>query len=930
MKSAKWIWCAGQDVRGYNVTARFRREFEVGDETVGKLSITADSRYRVLLNGDWINDGPGKAYPEHFTYDCYDIGGFLKPGRNVIEVVARYYGVGTFHQIPQQAGLLAEIDVGGRIIGTDASWESAPVEWLRQEVPKVSVQMEPCEWIDARHATEPNWQPSVELFAANGGPWGDLSPRLSRPLTKQRCRPVAVHGAVLVAQAPPSVCVPVTRIAHPGLIECNHRTSRPVVVAATFTLDEPMQVDFVSSCWRVAIDGRQADGPLALEAGEHTALFFCIEFYGHNKELGFPFLHHPGVRWGEWSVFVNDEFLFRDNDIVWLNFPSPEAERIQQGWLVAVDAACSAWPSATEALPVLGRRVEVSEDALFLGDYTADFAARRPLRDAGEAVAKPDTVCEGGAGVVRIDPTPACDVEICYDLGEQRCGYFDFELAAPPGTVLDLHLVEYITPEGVVQHTAEFNRNGMRFVCAEGVNRHLSLKRRSGRYLFVTLRELAGPVELRRIEIVESTADVQPVARFHSSDAALDRVWSACERTLKMGMEDTFTDCSLYEQTLWIGDARNQALYAFNAYGAAEVSARSLELGAQSLGRFPIVGCQVPSTWECILPAWSFLWGMHIWDHYFHTGDRAFLEKIWPAALRNLDGAFGFLDRHGLFSGTFWNLLEWAPIDDAHPTVLHNSLLLVAATRAAENCAATLGDDDALAWLRPRREGLVQAVNAWWNEEKRSFPDAILEDGTPSPKTCQHNSALAILAGVLPEERIPDARANLLEPPEDMTRIGSPFAAQFLYEALDFLGEPDAILASIRENYRPMIKAGATTVWETFPGSTCSPPGFPTRSHCHGWSCSPLQFFNRIVLGIRQTAPGGTEFEISPWIHGLDHACGAMATPHGPLHVSWQANATEVTIEVRAPQTLTIDCQPNTSFGSRKLAFTRTATKTIL
>jgi alpha-L-rhamnosidase len=215
MKSGRWIWCAGQDVHGYNMAAKFRREFVADDSAVGELRITADSRYRVFLNGEWINDGPGRAYPEHFTYDFYDIGALLKPGQNVIEVIARYYGIGTFHQIPQQAGLLAEIEVDGQVLGSDASWESAPVEWLVREVPKVSCQMEPCEWIDARRDTEPDWQPAVELFASDGGPWADQSPRLSRPLSKQSCRPGNVHGAVLVAQANPSVCVPVTRIAQP-------------------------------------------------------------------------------------------------------------------------------------------------------------------------------------------------------------------------------------------------------------------------------------------------------------------------------------------------------------------------------------------------------------------------------------------------------------------------------------------------------------------------------------------------------------------------------------------------------------------------------------------------------------------------------------------------------------------------------------------
>jgi hypothetical protein len=96
-----------------------------------------------------------------------------------------------------------------------------------------------------------------------------------------------------------------------------------------------------------------------------------------------------------------------------------------------------------------------------------------------------------------------------------------------------------------------------------------------------------------------------------------------------------------------------------------------------------------------------------------------------------------------------------------------------------------------------------------------------------------------------------------------------------------------------------MLEAGATTVWETFPGSTCSPAGFPTRSHCHGWSAGPLYFLNRIVLGIRQQGVGGKAFVISPWFAGLTHARGAMATPHGPLRVAWRIADGEAVVELR-------------------------------
>ena len=37
------------------------------------------------------------------------------------------------------------------------------------------------------------WQPAEELFAARRGPWKDLSPRRSEPMSKVRCRPVALR-----------------------------------------------------------------------------------------------------------------------------------------------------------------------------------------------------------------------------------------------------------------------------------------------------------------------------------------------------------------------------------------------------------------------------------------------------------------------------------------------------------------------------------------------------------------------------------------------------------------------------------------------------------------------------------------------------------------------------------------------------------------
>jgi len=928
---ARWIWCDALDSFGYNQAACFRKSFQAPASTKKAfLHITADSRYRVSINGRWINDGPGKAYPEHWLLDSYDIAEFLKPGTNRVDVVVRHYGVGTFHQIPQQAGLLALLELDKTRMGTDSSWLAAPFAPLRRWTPKVSPQMEPVEEFDARLDRTPAWKPAVELFHAKDGPWKDLRPRATREMSKVPCRFSGFLGASILKREPGQVCVPVTRIAHPGLIEANKRTGRPVILASMLDVKKSAIVNSSSPFWRVAIDGKFVGrGGRSLDAGRYLVVFFLDEFYGHWKERIFPFLHIPGARWRHpwntaaehpWFLAVLDDFLYHGTDMIWDCFPDAPADEARAGYEKAVRTLgrkIKDVPSLRAALATRERPLPIEQ--IFLGDFSADFEARQPVGQACHLVESPGGAI--GNGKTRVHPSRKYDVELCYDLGEQRCGYLTLDVEAPEGTVIDLHLVEYITPEGVIQHTTEFNRNGMRFIAAAGRNRHISFKRRSGRFLFVIFRKLTNTAVVRKIGMIESTASVRPVARFKSSEPMLDRIWEISERTLKMGTEDVFTDCSLYEQTLWIGDARNEARYAAHVYGAGEVSARSIELGAQSLERFPIVGCQVPSGWECLLPAWSFLWGMHTWEHYFSTGDRVFLRKIWPSILRNIQGSLALINKDGLFSAPFWNLFEWAPIDHDHETVMHNSMLLAGALRAAGRCAEVLGDVSSGRRLAAQRRNLIRAINRCWDKKAGSYPDAFLADGTPSRKTCQHTSILAVVCGVAPREHLPAIVRNIVDPPSGMTRINSPFAAQFLYEALMELDRPEEIIPFIRENYGPMIEAGATTVWETFPGSTCSPPGFPTRSHCHGWSCAPLEFFNTVILGIRQTSPGGRSFTISPNLCDLEWASGAVSTPPGPVHVQWSVRNGALDIRVVAPKCVKISFRKNPSLRCLKIRF---------
>lgn len=925
-KKTLWIRHPHSHAHDYNITTLLLKKFVVRSQKQSStLKICADSFYRVKINGKWIGDGPARAYPEHTLFDKYDISSVLRKGTNTVEIITRYFGTGTFHQIPQQPGLIAELRTGNTTIGTDSSWLCKPLPAWRKWTPKISIQMEPVEDYDARlENNSHNFLPAEELFGAEHGPWKNLKPRSTAQMTRIPVKAIRLLSANIMKKQPDHVCVPVTQIAHPGVIEANHYTSRPVLLASVLDVTKSGPYNFSSPNWLVTVDGSSPEtGKIHLKKGHHLVIFFCSSFFGHNKELPFPFYRLKNSRWmnptdplsdDPWAVAVLSRYIFRGTDINWLSFPNPPADKIRIEYFKEINKLAKKCRTTDNFKRIFGNCIrEDKEPPTFMSDFTAGFASGKKAVKAEAQILNGSAVCKAGRGFTVIRPSEHGNPELCYDLGKQYCGYFNFELESEADVEIEIHGIEYISPSGRVQHTADYNRNGMRYITKKGLNKFTSLKRRSGRYVFLTFRNLHKPVILKKLNLIKSTAPVNPVSLFKTSDGNLNRIWEICEHTLKLCMEDVFTDCPLYEQTLWIGDARNEALYAFHTYGNYNVSARSIELGAQSLDHFPIVGCQVPSSWQCLLPAWSFLWGIHIWEHFFHSGDKAFLRKMWPAVLRNMEGAYKFINRHGLFSAPMWNLLEWAPIDQNHATVTHNSLLLVGALSAAIKCAETLGKTSDLKILKSKHRCLIKNINLWWDNNKQTYPDAILGKGSASRKTCQHTSMLAIIFDVLPAKHISSAIRNLLNPPANMTRIGSPFAMQFMYEALERSGEYDAILESIRKNYMPMLKAGATTAWETFADSTCSPKEFPTRSHCHAWSCSPLHFLPRIVLGIRQTEPGGRCFEISPWIKGITKASGGVATPFGSINVNWFVKKNTLKVEISAPKEIHIVFKHNAS-----------------
>ncbi|MCP4165263.1 MAG: hypothetical protein GY759_05130, partial [Chloroflexi bacterium] len=186
---ANWIWRNCSQVRPYNDTIIARKAFELPAIEKAAIRISVDTEYRLFVNDQWVNDGPCRSWPNHYQYDEIDVTPYVKAGKNEIRVIAKFFGTGTFHQVPQEPGLLVQLDAMGAdgkisTIISDSSWQVAKAEAWMSNTPKLSCQMGPYEIYDARRETKGAFEQAVVRYGTTEGPWKNLMPRDVALLTK--------------------------------------------------------------------------------------------------------------------------------------------------------------------------------------------------------------------------------------------------------------------------------------------------------------------------------------------------------------------------------------------------------------------------------------------------------------------------------------------------------------------------------------------------------------------------------------------------------------------------------------------------------------------------------------------------------------------------------------------------------------------------
>src|SRR5690606_8579615 len=109
--------------------------------------------------------------------------------------------------------------------------------------------------------------------------------------------------------------------------------------------------------------------------------------------------------------------------------------------------------------------------------------------------------------------------------------------------------------------------------------------------------------------------------------------------------------------------------------------------------------------------------------------------------------------------------------------------------------------------------------------------------------------------------------------------------------ALCEVGEKGRAIDYVRDYWGGMLKAGATSFWETFDPNEQGDERYAMygrpfgKSLCHAWGANPVYLFGKYLLGVRPLSPGYDTYEIEPSLAGLNWIKGRVPTPMGFIEV---------------------------------------------
>lgn len=401
------------------------------------------------------------------------------------------------------------------------------------------------------------------------------------------------------------------------------------------------------------------------------------------------------------------------------------------------------------------------------------------------------------------------------------------------------------------------------------------------RYVYVAPE--AG-VNVGDVAMLYEYAPVEYRGSFRCSDPELNSIWDVGAYTMHLTTREFFIDGIKRDRWVWSGDAIQSYQMNYYLFFDSPTVKRTIRLLG---GKDPVT-----SHINTILD-YTFYWFISIYDYYQYTGDRAFVEEIFPRMQSLMNYVLSRTNADGMVEGLTgdWVFVDWADFPMSKQGALSfEQILLCKSLETMKLCADIVGDKaDAERYGKLATDLRDKIMPTFWDESRQALVHNV-ENGKKSDQVNKFANMFAITLDYFDDATTDSVMKHVMLNPE-VPAITTPYMRYYELEAMCDQGLQEQVLKEMKDYWGGMLREGATSFWEKYNPDESGTAhlamyGRPYgKSLCHAWGASPIYLLGKYYLGVRPVTPGYSEWSITPVLGGLKWMEGTVPTPNGDISV---------------------------------------------
>jgi alpha-L-rhamnosidase len=396
--------------------------------------------------------------------------------------------------------------------------------------------------------------------------------------------------------------------------------------------------------------------------------------------------------------------------------------------------------------------------------------------------------------------------------------------------------------------------------------------------------ESDGNVHIDSVSMLYEYLPLRDRGSFQCSDDLINRIYDVAKYTLHLNSREFFIDGIKRDRWIWSGDAYQSYLMNYYLFFDSPSVTRTL---LALRGKDPVT-----SHINTIMD-YTFYWFLGIYDYYLYTGDKQFIQQLYPRMQSLMEYCLSRRNKNGMMEGLAgdWVFIDWADGLSKKGEVSFEQLLLARSLETMAICAELANDPAGKSKYTQQAADLRSKIfAAFWNESKQALVHSRV-NGDPTDNVTRYANMFAIFFDYLNDAQKRGVKRQVLLN-EKVQKITTPYMRFYELEAFCAMGEQAYVLKEMKNYWGGMLSLGATSFWEAYDPTKkgvehLAMYGRPFgKSLCHAWGASPIYLLGKYYLGIKPTAPGYQTFMVEPKLGGLNWMKGTVPTPDGLIEVS--------------------------------------------